>query len=415
MTVPDQRPAPTRRELRADVVVALAIGVGALLSSVLYRTAGIFDDPAPGWAAIPYALGVSVPLIWRRRFPSAVAIVVSATVLVGGTGMVPEVLIGNIALFVAFYSVGAWERSRTRAHVVRTVIIVAMVVWLFFAIYLGALDAFEAEASTGGAFSPFVAFTLIQVLTNLLYFAGAYYYGERAYAAALERETLAARTRELELERERLTEQAVELDRLRIARELHDSVAHHVSVIGVQAGAARTTLESDPAAARDALSHVEQSARSAVEELRGLLGTLRDPDSGTPLDASSTLGVARLPELVEASRQAGLPTELEVVGDPRPLPPALGLNVYRIAQEALTNARKHAGPDATAEVRLRYLVDAVELEITNSGTSRSRRAPGGLGQLGMRERVSVSGGSLEVGPRSRGGYLVRARLPMGVA
>ena len=119
MTVPDQRPAPTLRELRADVVVALAIGVGALLSSVLYRTAGIFDDPAPGWAAIPYALGVSVPLIWRRRFPSAVAIVVSATVLVGGTGMVPEVLIGNIALFVAFYSVGAWERSRTRAHVVR--------------------------------------------------------------------------------------------------------------------------------------------------------------------------------------------------------------------------------------------------------------------------------------------------------
>lgn len=413
MTVPDQRPAPTRRELRTDVVVALAIGVGTLLSTVLYRTAGIFDEPAPGWAALPYAAGISVPLIWRRRFPSAVAIVVATTFLVAGTVMVPEALIGNIALFIAFYSVGAWERSRTRAHIVRAVIIVAMVVWLFVAIYLGALDVFDTEASTGGAFSPFVAFTLIQVLTNLLYFAGAYYYGERAHAAALEGEALAARTRELELERERLTEQAVELDRLRIARELHDSVAHHVSVIGVQAGAARTALDADPAVAREALGHVEQSARSAVDELRGILGTLRAPDPGTSADPSSTLGVMRLPELVQASREAGLPTRLEVVGEPRPLPPALGLNVYRIAQEALTNARKHAGADATAEVRLRYLGDAVELEVTNTGTSRARRTPGGLGQLGMRERVSVSGGSLEVGPRSRGGYLVRARLPVG--
>lgn len=407
------RPTPTPRELRFDVILAAAITVDALLSSVLYRIAGMYEDPAPGWAAIPYAVLIGVPLLWRRRFPAAVAVVVSATFIASQVLQVPEALIGNIALFIALYSVGAWDANRIRAHVTRIVISVAMLVWLFIAIYLGALDGLHEENTTGAAFSPFVAFTLIQVLTNLLYFGGAYYYGERGWAAALEKQALAERTAELELERERLAEQAVALDRVRIARELHDSVAHHVSVMGVQAGAARSTLASDPQAATEALLHVESTARSAIDELHGLLTTLRDAGAGTADTApGSTLGVTALPSLVQASLEAGLPTELEIVGEPRPLPPALSLNVYRIAQEALTNARKHAGPDAEAEVRLRYLADAVELEVANSGTTRALRVPGGLGQLGMRERVATSGGTLEVGPRSRGGYLVRARLPI---
>lgn len=415
MTVPERRPAPTARELRADIILAAAIFVGALLSSVLYRIAGFFEDPAPGWAAIPYALGVSLPLVWRRRYPGAVAIIVSATFIAAGSFLVPEVLIGNIALFIAFYSVGAWDANRLRAHVVRGLIIVAMIIWLFLAIYLGTVEGFDTGHTTGGGFSPFVAFTLIQVITNLLYFGGAYYYGERAWTSALERRTLDDRTAELERERERLAEQAVALDRVRIARELHDSVAHHVSVMGVQAGAARSTLATDPEAASQALRHVEDTARSAIDELHGLLTTLRDAGAAPDTSPASTVGVAALPALVQASEDAGLPTDLEIVGDPRPLPPTLSLNVYRIAQEALTNARKHAGPDASAEVRLRYLVDAVELEVANTGTIRTLRAPGGLGQLGMRERVATSGGSLEVGPRSRGGYLVRARLPLAVS
>lgn len=413
MTALDRRSAPTPRERRNDLIVALAFFVGALLSSVLYRVAGIFDEPAPGWAALPYALGVAIPLIWRKRHPSIVAVVIAATFLTGGSVRMPEALVGNIALFLAFYSVGAWETSRTRAHVVRIAITIAMIVWLFVAIYLGTVRSFSDDETTGGPFSPFVAFTLIQVITNLLYFGGAYYYGERAWASALERQALAARTAELELERERLAEQAVALDRVRIARELHDSVAHHVSVMGVQAGAARSALDADPDAAREALLHVEATARSAIDELHGILVTLRDADA-VPAETTpgSTVGVAALPGLVQASIDAGLPTDLEIVGDPRPLPPTLSLNLYRIAQEALTNARKHAGPDAVAEVRVRYLPDAVELEVANTGVARGRRAIGGLGQLGMRERVATSGGSLEVGPRSRGGYLVRARLPV---
>jgi signal transduction histidine kinase len=407
------RPAPTPRELRFDVLLAVAIAVGTLLSSVLYRIAGFFEHPAPGWATIPLALGLAVPLIWRRRHPTLVAGIVGTAFVAGQALMIPEALIGNIALFIALYSVGAWDANRLRAHVARLVITAGMIVWLFVALYLGALDGLDEDRGTGAPFSPFVAFALIQVLTNALYFWGAYYYGERAWRAALERLALDERTAELELERERLAEQAVALDRVRIARELHDSVAHHVSVMGVQAGAARATLSTDPAAASEALRHVETEARSAIDELRGLLRTLRDAD-GTPVDAApaSTLGVGGLARLVQSSQDAGLPTELEIVGDPRPLPPALGLNLYRIAQEALTNARKHAGPDAEAQVRLRYLADAVELEVANSGSARSLRAPGGLGQLGMRERVATSGGTLEVGPRSRGGYLVRARIPV---
>lgn len=415
MTASDRRSPPTARERRTDILIAVSFAVGALLSSVLYRVAGIFEDPAPGWAAIPYAVGIAVPLIWRRRYPSAVAIVVAASAIAAGSVLVPEVIVGNIALFLAFYSVGAWERNRLRAHLVRSAIILGMSIWLIVAVYLGAVGATDEEQMTGAPFSPFVAFILIQVLTNVLYFAGAYYYGERAWAAAFERGALEARTAELEFERERLAEQAVALDRVRIARELHDSVAHHVSVMGVQAGAARSTIDTDLEVARAALLNVEATARSAIDELHGLLTTLRDPDAGPDGRAPSTLGVAELPRLIAESRQAGLPTTLEIVGMPRPLPPTVGLNLYRIAQEALTNVRKHAGPDATADVRLRYLADAVELEVANTGAARGRRAIGGLGQLGMRERVAASGGSLEVGPRSRGGYLVRARLPLAVS
>lgn len=187
MTAPDRRSAPTSRELRNDVLVAVGFLVGALLSSVLYRIAGAFDDPAPSWAALPYALGIAVPLIWRKRYPSAMAAVVAATAITAGSFAVPEVLVGNIALFLAFYSVGAWEPNRLRAHLVRGAIILAMSIWLVAWVYLSAVDSMGDEKMSGAPFSPFVAFTLIQVLTNVLYFAGAYYYGERAWASALER------------------------------------------------------------------------------------------------------------------------------------------------------------------------------------------------------------------------------------
>jgi signal transduction histidine kinase len=410
----------TSRPTRNDVILAVSLAVGAILSSVLYRIAGVFDQPAPAWVTLPWALAVAIPLAWRRIAPITSAVIVSAGFIVGGLVFVPELLVCNITLFLAIYSVGAWSANRRRATIARIAITAAMIGWLLVSLFVQATDPSALpNLPRPGAFSPMVAFMLLQLLTNILYFSFAFYFGDRAWAAARAREQLEQRTEELGIERSRLTEQAVALDRVRIARELHDSVAHHVSVMGVQAAAARATLESNPAVARTSLLHVEETARTAVDELHRMLTTLRDTDHPEQEGASdpegTAIGVGALPALVAASSRSGIPTRLDVVGHPRDLPPAVSLNLYRIAQEALTNARKHAGPGAEADVRLRYLDESVELEIANTGAVRTRRSPGGLGQLGMRERVAASGGMLEIGPRSRGGYVVRARVPFGAS
>ncbi len=410
-----RRPAATPSEQRSDIILAIALGVGTLLSLTLYTIAGFYPEPAPMWASVLWAIGITAPLAFRRRFPCAVSIVVAVMFIVGGTVLVPEVLFTNIALFLAIYTVGAWVPNRRRAALVRVLIIVAMFVWLLISMFIQATDPDALPSlSRVGLFSPLVAFILIQILTNILYFGAAYFFGERVYQSSRERAALEQRTAELEAERARSARQAVALERVRIARELHDVVAHHVSVMGVQAGAARTVLDADPAAARDALTNVELGARSAIDELRKMLGTLRAHGEPTDEESSpSTVGVGQLGRLADESTANGLPTRFELVGTPVPIPAVVSFNLYRIAQEALTNARKYGGTTATAELRLRYLDDAVELEVTNTGTVPTVARRGGLGLIGMRERVASSGGVLEVGARARGGFLVRAAIPLG--
>jgi len=423
------RPAPTPGERRTDLVLAVGLFVGSILSLMLYTVAGFYDDPADlGISILTLAL-ITLPLALRRVWPASVALVLSAAFIVIGQLHVSELLFCNIALFLSLYSVGAWTSDRRRAFVVRIVIVFVMLVWLLISMFLATTDPDAMPGfSRAGLFSPLVAYLLIQILTNILYFGAAWYFGNRAWDGAKERAVLEHRTALLDRERIRSARQAVSLERLRIARELHDVVAHHVSVMGVQAGAARTVLDLDPVAARAALGVVEDNARSAIDELRGILGTLREPDTEaesaaeTDVDAASTVSVDRLPALCEASTQAGVPTRFETIGEPRPLPKLVSLTVYRVVQEGLTNARKYGGPDTRADVRLRYLDDAVEIEITNSGSlavaspsrRRGARTGTGLGHVGMQERVRATGGTLELGPRPRGGYLVRARIPVSL-
>lgn len=419
--LPGWRRAPVDREgLRSDALAAAGMFVGGLLSMALWRIAGLYDEPAAPWlSALTLAL-LTLPLALRRRWPAPVAVLVAVVFVVHVQTNVPETLFANIALFTALYTVGAWEHRRRLAHLVRGGIVVGMLVWLFIAIFMTTNDPDALpDLSRAGALSPLVAYLLIQLLTNILYFAGAYWFGERQWASARERARTLLRTRQLEAERRRVASQAVAIERLRLARELHDAVAHHVSMMGVQASAARALLDSDPAAARATLEHVEESAREAIGELQGILGTLRDEPVERPVDgddaAVGSLGVERLPDLAEATTAAGVPTTFQVVGDPVRLPPLLSLNLYRIAQEALTNTRKHAGAHARADVRLRYLADAVELEVTDDGGGRLRTARPlgtGLGLVGIRERVAADGGTLEARPRSRGGFLVRVRVPL---
>jgi signal transduction histidine kinase len=416
-----RRPSPGPSGFRADLIGAVALTVGAVITMPLYPWAGLMHPTsAPLWLELLWSAAVTIPLAWRRRYPVIIAFAVSALYMAGGIAFGVALFFPMIALFVAFYTVGAWESDRQRAWWSRMIIIAAMFIWLVISIFVYATGHRNDEPSATGPFSPLVSLVLIQLLTNVTFFAGSYYLGNLGFAQAIGQDALERRTVELAQERERAAAQAVALERLQIARELHDVVAHHVSVMGVQASAARVAFDQNPEVARRSLSHVESSARTAVDELHRMLTTLRDPETcdddqegrGTT-DAGATVGTRQLPALVEQANAAGLPTRLEIIGAPGTLPSVVDVNVYRIVQEALTNVRKHAGSRATADVRLRYYPDEVEVEITNSGAAplRTPASRSGLGQIGMRERVAASGGTIELGALARGGYLVRARMP----
>ncbi|PZE83243.1 sensor histidine kinase [Curtobacterium sp. MCBD17_032] len=406
-----------RREHRQDAVLALVLAGALAVTVTLYSAMGLYDDPAAWWVCALMVVANAGPLAFRRRFPMTVAVVAALAFAATQLLHVPEGLFTNFTLFIALYTVGAWCSDRIRAEAVRWVVIVGMFAWVFLAIVFRWSVPSALPDDGDSVIPPFVASSLLTIVINLVYFGAAWYSGNRAWAAAVAKHELGQRTAELAAERERSAAQAVALDRVRIARELHDVVAHHVSLMGVQAGAARRVLDHDPAQAAASLGVVEDSARTAVEELRRMLGTLREPGADaetTPAAAPSTEGLTRLPELARAATDAGHDTGFSVVGDERPVPPTVAAVTYRIAQEAVTNVLKHAGPDARADLRLRYLPDAVELEVTDTGAGvRASRPPGGsgLGHVGMRERVAAVGGRIEIGPRDRGGYLVRAWLP----
>ncbi|PZF58372.1 sensor histidine kinase [Curtobacterium sp. MCSS17_008] len=405
------------REHRQDALLALVLGAGLAVTTTLYGAAGIYgDEQAEWWVSALMVVANAAPLAFRRRWPMTVAVVSALAFAATQLLHVPEIILVNFTLFIALYTVGAWCSDRVRAEVVRWVVIGGMFAWLFLAISFGWSMPSALPNDDDAMIPPYVAYSLVNILINVLYFGGAWYAGNRAWAAAVAKHDLAERTAELAAERERTAAQAVTLERVRIARELHDVVAHHVSLMGVQAGAARRVVDRDPAQATASLGVVEDSARTAVEELRRMLGTLREDDDGaSAMDtAPSTAGLGRMPELVEAVRSAGHDAGYVVVGDERAVPPTVGAVAFRIAQEAVTNVVKHAGPTARADLRLRYLDDGIEVEVADDGhgAGAARDTSGsGLGHVGMRERVAAVGGRIEIGPRARGGYLVRAWLP----
>lgn len=225
-----------------------------------------------------------------------------------------------------------------------------------------------------------------------------------------------------EANRRLLAERAVAEERRRIARELHDIIAHHITTMQLMAGGARANL-GDPGVARGALITLEESGRLALREMRQLLDVLRADDDAAArapqgVPEAPQPGVADLDRLVKESRQAGQPSALTVVGDPGPLPPVVGLTVYRIVQEALTNARKHAGPTVPTEIHLVCLPERLTLSVTDRGAydgaepAEALRGGSGYGLTGMRERVALHGGTLEAGPLPGGGFRVAASLPL---
>lgn len=232
----------------------------------------------------------------------------------------------------------------------------------------------------------------------------------RSYVAAIrERAERAERTREEEAKR-RVAE-----ERLRIARDLHDVVAHHLALVNVQAGVASHVMDSRPDHAKQALAHVREASRSALDELRATVGLLRQSgEPEAPTEPAPGLGV--LDQLVDGFRCAGLTVDVTLADDIGPLPASVDLTAYRIIRESLTNVHKHAGPDARAEVRVARADGAVEVTVRDDGLGVRATAPGGgHGLIGMRERGAALGGTCHAGPRPDGGFQVRARLPLGAA
>lgn len=331
-------------------------------------------DPDP--LGVLLLVAATAPLAWRRRAPLTVAcVVVTAD---SALSLLRYDTNSGVPMAIALYTAVAYTERRKSIQVLVPLAVVAAV-----PIAAGRMDRFELLlAVTFGAGIPIAL-----------------------GRAVFNRRQLIVRDREL------AAREAVAAERSRIARELHDVVAHHMSVMVVQAGAARAVAGKDPSAAAEALNQIEASGRAGLAEMRRLLDVLKSaaPDDGR----APQPGLARLNELLDAMRATGLPVEAVMVGTPQPLPPGLDLSAYRIVQEALTNTLKHAG-EAHARVLLRYEPDSLEIEVIDDGRGVSADASTdtGRGLIGMRERVQLFGGSIESGPRPGGGFLVRARLPL---
>ena len=359
-----------------------------LVSTAAYE---VWLQPAPGseprWLVSVVLAVALVPLAWRRRAPLAVLVinVVAVTVFTVGFGEWGSFQL-FAAILLALFSVAAYADARRAA--LGAAIAAALVVPEMIA----KLTAGDSLSELPG---PFVALAAVWL-------------GGRGIARRrAEAERLSDLAVELEQRNEADARAAVGAERARIARELHDVVAHAVSVIVVQAQAAGRVLEGEHASARESLHAIESTARTALVEMRRLLEMLRAED-GDP-DLAPQPSLEQLDVLVTQVREAGLEVDLRIEGEQRPVPAGVDLSAFRIVQEALTNTLKHAGP-AHALVTVRYGPDEIEVEVVDDGTTAG--PPGrGHGLPGMRERAAVVGGRVETGPRAGRGYAVRASLP----
>lgn len=422
-----RRPRPSPGVLRRDLLVGAGLVGLALVIWEIGRSSYLLDDATtPEWEQLAWSVAAAVPLAVRRRWPVAVMLVSAAVFFVMGLRdpMLGMQFTVQVFFFVALYTAAAWGPNRRLVQGAMGVVVLGMFVWVGVIMASASIvdEIPELSMEQRGLLTPMVAFVVYQVGINAAYFFGAWVVGQLAWRSARQREQLRRQAIELEARQAAEARRAVLAERLRIARELHDVAAHHVSVIGVQAAAARRVLGVDGQAAGRALGAVEQSSRAAVGEMRQLLGVLRsdqglDGDGGSSDDRSPQPSVDDLGLLVSDCAEGGLVVEVERVGQARPLPNTVSLSLYRTVQEALSNVRRHSTARA-ARVTVRHN-DAgapaawVEVEVLDEGRPRAGDTSGsGLGHVGMRERAELHGGHVEIGPRPGGGFRVRARYPV---
>ncbi|SCL22425.1 Signal transduction histidine kinase [Micromonospora pallida] len=379
-----------QRPLTADV---LSVGGLVLLEVVFTLLAPRDLWPRQLPVAIGWSLVCAAPVAIRRVAPwLAVGATVLTLALPALLGYTPAAQ--SITFVVLTYTMAANRPTRPA-------ILAAVLLWLPVALV-------NVFAPPTGVFELTPA---LLVLNNLLIGLVSFSVGRAVHARRTSTEALRERARVAEANQRSLAEQAVADERRRIARELHDVVAHHVSVMGVLATGARRVLRRDPDAADEAIATIEDTSRSTLREMRRLLDVLRTDEPAAELAPQP--GLAGIETLVEQVREAGLPVTLTVEGSPGPLEEGVTLTVYRIVQEALTNALKHAGP-ATAQVTLTFSAVWLVVDVTDTGRGPGADSPDriGHGLVGMRERVGLYGGSLRTGRLPGGGFRVYATLPM---
>jgi signal transduction histidine kinase len=366
-----------------DGVLAAVLGIPALAPALATGDYGL----------VLVAAGLVIPLVFRRDHPAAAFAV---AIVVGALQVLFNIHISTVdaAILVLLYTLAAY--SGRRASVAGLAICL-----------IGSAAAVARWAPPGMGLSHWISVGLVAFAGSSL---AAWVLGDsmryrRGYYASLE-----DRAARLERERDAQAQIAAAAERARIARELHDVIAHNVSVMVVQADGASYALDSSPERARQALGAIASTGRQALAEMRRMLGVLRSDDDTTgvvPLP-----GIEQLGELLEQTRASGLAVSFTVQGVPGPLPGGMALAAYRIIQESLTNTRKHGGPQASAQVLLRYCEDVMMLQITDDGRGAAEADGAGHGLTGMRERVALYNGTLHAGPRPGGGYQVTARLPV---
>ena len=372
-----------------DLLIAVGAIETALEVALRHDAARQLDTTM--WFTVPAVATVVLGLLWRRRFPFAAPAAV--WLLAAALSSVDGRLIGSVAVLSLAGMAASFLLGNLRDVFQGRVGLAVVVSGAAIVVYNDPKHAVGELFFTPGLFA-------------IGWLAGFALRERAAQADAADQ-----RATDAERGREENTHRAVIEERVRIARELHDVVAHHVSMMGVQAGAARVVIDSDRVKAKESLTAIEVSSRQAVGELHRLLGFLRQ--AGDQDDLAPRPGLSQLPRLAASMSESGLAVVVSIEGEERLLPSMIGVSAYRIVQEALTNILKHAAA-SRADVGVRYWPDELEVEIIDDGrgaTALSGATPGGLGLIGMRERAALHGGQLTAGPVSGGGFAVRVKLP----
>jgi signal transduction histidine kinase len=383
-------PMPIRRRLSRHGDVALAAIIGTVFLVEIFTEKG-FSGQQP--VSVLAAVSFCAALAWRRRqplVPMVLALVVIEVSNLAGPQALAETGAFLFGVIITIYSTGAYAEGRS---------LIAAAVLVGAAIPLAGIEPGES-------------FNLADLAFFLMFFGGPFVAGRAIRMRRARERALEGRTVELEREGEERARIAVTEERARMARELHDVISHAVSVMLLQARGARRVLSEEEGQVRDALDTIERSGRQALGEMRRLLSVLREYDEDLALAPQPSL--SRIGDLVERVRDAGLPVELSVQGELNDLPPGVDVSAYRIVQEGLTNALRHAGP-TRAQVMIRRSPEELGIEVIDDGKGTGADGGSGHGLVGMRERVAVYGGRLEAGRRPQGGFALSAHLPLGSA